>query len=81
MATFVSRILGKDASHYERVTLKSDPTKSILVGMHHLNDYSQFHFGAGEASIIEMVSRIEAANDFSLILIEEIENELGNLEE
>lgn len=75
----VSRILGKDASHYERVSLKSDPSKSILIGMRHANDYSQFHFGAGEASIIEMVSRIESADDHSLILIEEIENGLHPL--
>ncbi len=75
----VSRILGKDAKDYERVYLKSDKTKSILVGMKGDNDYSQFHFGAGEASIIEMVSRIETAGDSSLILIEEIENGLHPL--
>lgn len=75
----VSRILGKDAKNYERVILKSDSGKSILVGMNRENDYSQFHFGAGEASIIEMVSRIEAATDNSLILIEEIENGLHPL--
>jgi len=73
---YVSRILGKDASHYQRVALQSDPNKSILTGMRQANDYSQFHFGAGEASIIEMVSRIEAADENSLILIEEIENGL-----
>ena len=76
---YVSRILGKDAKHYERVSLKSDSSKSILIGMHQTNDYSQFHFGAGEASIIEMVSRIEGADDNSLILIEEIENGLHPL--
>ncbi len=75
----ISRILGKDAKNYERVTLTSDPSKSILIGMHAENDYSQFHFGAGEASIIEMVSRIEGAGDNSLILIEEIENGLHPL--
>lgn len=75
----VSRILNKDAKNYERVYLKSDPSKSILVGMRQENDYSQFHFGAGEASIIEMVSRIEEAKDNSLILIEEIENGLHPL--
>jgi predicted ATPase len=76
---YVSRILGKDARHYQRVSLRSDLSKSILVGMHDSNDYSQFHFGAGEASIIEMVSRIEGAADNSLILIEEIENGLHPL--
>ncbi|AZO80932.1 MULTISPECIES: AAA family ATPase [unclassified Bosea (in: a-proteobacteria)] len=76
---YVSRILGKDAKGYERVTLKSDKSKSILVGMRGANDYSQFHFGAGEASIIEMVSKIEGADSNSLILIEEIENGLHPL--
>lgn len=79
IAGYVSRILGKDASQYQRVTLKQDPTKSILVGMRHENDYSQFHFGAGEASIIEMVSKIEETEDYSLILVEEIENGLHPL--
>lgn len=76
---YLGRILGKDASHYERVALQSDPSKSILVGMRQSNDYSQFHFGAGEASIIDMVSRIEDADENSLILIEEIENGLHPL--
>lgn len=79
IAGYVSRILGKDASQYQRVTLKKDPAKSILVGMRHQNDYSQFHFGAGEASIIEMVSKIEETENDSLILIEEIENGLHPL--
>jgi AAA15 family ATPase/GTPase len=43
------------------------------------NDYSQFHFGAGEASVIEMVTKIEATPDDSLIIIEEIENGLHPL--
>jgi len=79
VSAYVSRILGKDAKYYERVSLKADPSKSILIGMHQANDYSQFHFGAGEASIIEMVSRIESADDNSLVLIEEIENGLHPL--
>lgn len=79
VSAHVSRILGKDASGYERIALKKEPNKSILVGVKNKNDYSQFHFGAGEASIIEMVSQIEEAGDNSLILIEEIENGLHPL--
>lgn len=75
----VGRILGKDASNYERVSLKKDRSKSILVGVKGKNDYSQFHFGAGEASIIEMVTRLEESKDNALILIEEIENGLHPL--
>jgi predicted ATP-dependent endonuclease of OLD family len=72
----VSRILGKTTADYKRITLKSDTSKSILIGVSKGNDYSQFHFGAGEASIIEMVDSIERAPENSLILIEEIENGL-----
>lgn len=79
IAAHVGRILGKDASGYARVSLKSEPSKAILVGVKHKNDYSQFHFGAGEASIIGMVSQIEDAEPNALILIEEIENGLHPL--
>ena len=34
------------------------------------------HFGAGEASVIETIDRIESSNDNALILIEEVENGL-----
>jgi hypothetical protein len=38
--------------------------------------YSEFHFGAGEASVIRIIADIETTPDESLILIEEIENGL-----
>jgi energy-coupling factor transporter ATP-binding protein EcfA2 len=38
--------------------------------------YSEFHFGAGESSVIRMVAMIEQAKENALILIEEIENGL-----
>jgi hypothetical protein len=47
-----------------------------MVGNTGFNKFSEFHFGAGEASVIRMVSRIESADANSLILIEEIENGL-----
>ena len=79
VVSHVGRILGKDASGYQRIALVADPSKSILVGLKQANDYSQFHFGAGEASIIEMVNNLEEAEDNALILIEEIENGLHPL--
>lgn len=39
-------------------------------------NYSEFHFGAGEASVIRIVRDIENSPDGALILIEEIENGL-----
>lgn len=73
----VESILGKDAAGYLRVNARggdlsiyaSQPTESV-------EGYSEFHFGAGEASVIRIVSQIEASDDNALILIEEIENGL-----
>ena len=73
------RILGKDLSKFMTVKLKDGDSDYILVGYQSTNDYSQFHFGAGEASVIEMVSKIEGAENESLVLIEEIENGLHPL--
>lgn len=50
--------------------------KKFFVGNNNGSRYSEFHFGAGESSIIRMVSEIENASDNSLVLIEEIENGL-----
>lgn len=79
ISLLVSRILGRDASKYVRISLKEDKNRYILSGVRKENDYSQFHFGAGEASIIEMVTKIEESSENSLILIEEIENGLHPL--
>ncbi|MBA1838390.1 ATP-binding protein [Corynebacterium sp. zg-913] len=82
----VERILGKDATDYIKVS--NDPNSSQpLIGTDKAIfartlskdskiGYSQFHFGAGEASIISIVEEIETAGDGALILIEEIENGL-----
>lgn len=74
VATQVEHILGKSVAEY-RVT-QYGPTDTFLVGRSGLNKYSEFHFGAGESSIIRMITRIEQAPENSLILIEEIENGL-----
>lgn len=75
----VGKILGKTAANYLRVDADAEGKNSIYAmrGSKTGEDsYSEFHFGAGEASIIRIVSRIEGAPDNSLILIEEIENGL-----
>ena len=41
--------------------------------------YSEFSFGSGEASVIHVISDIEAVPDSSLVLLEEIENGLHPL--
>lgn len=72
-----SRVLGKDISKFKK--LKVDESGRItLLTAESDNDisYSEFHFGAGESSVIRMISEIESAAQNALILIEEIENGL-----
>src|ERR1700738_1505482 len=73
---YAGHILGKDLTQFKLAKLNESDEDYILIGFQKSNDYSQFHFGAGEASIIEMVTRIEGADNEALILIEEIENGL-----
>lgn len=75
----VERILGKQASAYLEASADAGGKDSILA--HRPKDtsspaYSEFHFGAGEASIIRIVGEIEAVEDNALVLIEEVENGL-----
>jgi predicted ATPase len=75
----VEHILGKAAANYLRVDADRAGQWSILAVRNTIQpdeSYSEFHFGAGEASIIRIVSQIESAPNDSLILIEEIENGL-----
>lgn len=69
-----SRILAKDVSRFLSADIAKD--KKFFIGIDGACQYSEFHFGAGEASVIRMVSEIEAAPKNSLVLIEEIENGL-----
>ncbi|WP_234881147.1 ATP-dependent nuclease [Mycobacteroides salmoniphilum] len=75
----VENILGKAAANYLQVDADVEGKNSIYAVRGSTEDedsYSEFHFGAGEASIIRIVSRVEEAPDDSLLLIEEIENGL-----
>jgi predicted ATPase len=73
----VSRILGKDTSGFKQIHVHSSGDVTLLTGQTAEGvGYSEFHFGAGESSIIRMVAAIEAAADQTLVLIEEIENGL-----
>ena len=75
----VEHILGKAAANYLRVDADRAGQWSILAVRNAEQpdeSYSEFHFGAGEASIIRIVGQIESAPNDSLILIEEIENGL-----
>lgn len=74
VARQVEHILGKSVGEF-RVT-KFGHDDQFLVGRSYGNQYSEFHFGAGESSIIRMITEIEKAPQNALILIEEIENGL-----
>ncbi|MFP2895070.1 AAA family ATPase [Myxococcus sp. AB056] len=73
----IRRILGKEVSGYTRIRVDERGRVSMLAGTTGRGArYSEFHFGAGESSIIRMVMATEATKDGALILIEEIENGL-----
>jgi len=74
VARQVEHILGKPVTDFEITDLGHDD--SFLVGHSGGSRYSEFHFGAGESSIIRMIAEIESAPENSMILIEEIENGL-----
>lgn len=73
VAEQAEHILGKSVAKYEITPYNGE---TFLVGNSGASQFSEFHFGAGESSIIRMVSKIEAAPNNSLVLIEEIENGL-----
>lgn len=70
----VARVLGKDVSKFEVAAIT--PKQSFYVGGDGELSYSEFHFGAGESSILRMIGEIELASMNTLVLIEEIENGL-----
>lgn len=76
---YAGAVLGASLSNYKVARLDEDDVSFIFVGERRGVNYSQFHFGAGEASIIQMIDQIENSSEHSLILIEEIENGLHPL--
>jgi predicted ATPase len=70
----VEKILGKSMEAFKVADVGDE--QKFYIGGDTENEYSEFHFGAGEASIIRIVSDLELSSNNSLILIEEIENGL-----
>ena len=62
VATQVEHILGKSVENY-RVT-KYGVNDRFLVGRANENQFSEFHFGAGESSIIRMITKKRLKMDF-----------------
>lgn len=77
VATEVARILDKDISAFSFLRVDTRGRVTLLAGQTSAGDsYSEFHFGAGESSIIRMAIKLESIPENSLVLIEEIENGL-----
>lgn len=76
---------GRPVEVHKFITLEAPAPKKIIakqrmyIGGDGKAEYSEFNFGAGEASVIRTVAEIESASDGSLILVEEIENGLHPL--
>lgn len=72
-----SKVLGKDLSRYSQIKINNNGRVTLLQGVTNNNiSFSEFHFGAGESSVIRMIMKIESLDENSLVLIEEIENGL-----
>lgn len=73
----VEKILGKEMQGCNRLSIDASGRATLFAAKNsNGSEYSEFHFGAGEASVIRIVSAIEEAPDGTIILIEEIENGL-----
>lgn len=69
-------ILGKSVDGYSELDVTTRATLYAAKDGGTGASYTEFHFGAGQASIIRIASGVESAEENSLILIEEIENGL-----
>lgn len=78
VATAVSKILDKNVSAFKRMEVGTHGKVILFTGATRDGaGYSEFHFGAGESSVIRMVNELESIRDEQpLIVIEEIENGL-----
>ena len=77
VASSVSAILDKDVSLFKNMRVDEKGDITLLSGVNDQGEsFSEFHFGAGESSIIRMVLKLESASNNALVVIEEIENGL-----
>jgi ABC-type multidrug transport system ATPase subunit len=82
------RVLGKSLAEYRflnvtaatEFTSRQSPdhslTERFFVGKNEIATFSELNFGAGESSVLRIIADVEAMEDGSLILIDEIENGL-----
>jgi AAA15 family ATPase/GTPase len=73
----VASILDKNVSKFSFVKVDDSGAVTLIAAKTDQGAaYSEFHFGAGESSIIRMIVSLETLPENSLVLIEEIENGL-----
>jgi putative AbiEii toxin of type IV toxin-antitoxin system len=73
-------ILGRDIAKFTHMKIGPRGKITLLAGRTPGGvKYSEFHFGAGESSVIRMAIRLETAQQNALVLVEEIENGLHPL--
>lgn len=72
-----AKILGRPIEGFQQLDIDASGRVTMFSGVTQRGEeYSEFHFGAGEASVIRIVAEVEAASNGAIILIEEIENGL-----
>ncbi len=74
VAEKTARILGRPVERYQIGNITD--RQQFYVGQNDIGTFSELHFGAGEASVLRMVSQLESLENASLVLIEELENGL-----
>jgi hypothetical protein len=73
----VEKVLGKEMQGCNRLSIDAGGKATLFAARNpDATEYSEFHFGAGEASVIRIVAAVEEAPDGAMILVEEIENGL-----
>ena len=72
--TEIERVLGKPIRDFRQTQIAAG--QIVYTGRNSGNDYSEFHFGAGESSIIRILSAIESLPENAFVLVEELENGL-----
>ncbi|MFB0833413.1 ATP-dependent nuclease [Arthrobacter halodurans] len=69
----LSRTLGRN---YEKARIERSEEKQVGVVTHSGVEYSNFHQGAGEDSILDLLALVSAAPQKSLVIIDEVEASL-----
>jgi hypothetical protein len=69
----VEKILGKSVAGFKHIRVDHRGKVSLLTGISEAgSEFSEFHFGAGESSIIRLVMQIESSPENLLPVFEEV---------